>query len=174
MGMKAMDVSAFCTQCGASNPNSEIFCGSCGFNLEKQVTPSTGIPYVEPPQQRDIGAPQQPYQRPQFHPRQSYSVSWQDATKITIGVLLIIAGVGFGFFGLAIFAFAPFIGFAVLILLTAIPVFLGYSLLKGYMDGGEMIKTSISSFILGFLAYIYGIFVFIFMIIFFFDDFLYY
>lgn len=176
MGEKARDVNPFCTQCGTPNPEHDIFCGSCGINMEKQATPiqTTAVQapqYESPPIDRYATPSPQMYYGNQMHSQLPYLVRWQDASKITIGVLLMVAGLSFGWLGLVFIALDPFIGLMLLLLLTVIPIFIGFSLLKSFMGGWDMIKTSISSFIAGFVIYLYGIFVFIFMIFVLFDGF---
>lgn len=176
IGEKARDVNPFCTQCGTPNPEYDIFCGSCGINMEKQATPTQTSPvqapqYESPSINRYVTPSPQVYYGNQTHSQLPYLVRWQDATKITIGVLLIVAGLSFSLLGLVFIALDLFIGLMLLVLLTIIPTFVGFSLLKSFMVGWDMIKASILSFIIGFLIYLYGIFVFIFLIFILFDGF---
>lgn len=91
-------------------------------------------------------------------------MSGLDATKITFGVLLNIIGISFGIFGFFIFIlFLGFPSFGLLIILFpgVIPILVGYTLLKRFMGGWDMVRATIATLVVGFFTYLIGVIMFI-------------
>lgn len=179
MSFEKYNISMFCTQCGTDNKTLEAFCGTCGSSMKKaeiahpDPSPSNKALDLKPvytdTQPQSNSTSQAPYST-QHYPEQaiyggqSYPVKWQDATKITIGVLLIIAGIWFSFLTLIFLSEYPTGALIFFIFLTAIPIFVGYHLLNRFMGGWDMMKASLSTFLIGIVIYIYGIFAFLFIL----------
>ncbi len=179
MSFETDNISLFCTQCGTDNKALEAFCGTCGSSMKKaeiahpDPSPSNKALDLKPvyteTQPQSYSTSQAPYSTQHYpeqaiYGEQSYPVKWQDATKITIGVLLFIAGFWLGFVALIILSEYPAGALIFFIFLTAVPIFVGYYLLNRFMGGWDMVKASLSTFLVGVLIYIYGIFAFIFLL----------
>ncbi|MHA2032042.1 MAG: zinc ribbon domain-containing protein, partial [Candidatus Kariarchaeaceae archaeon] len=164
MSFETDNISTFCTQCGTENKGLDVFCGSCGFTMKKgksvEAEPSPSYQaVVSDPVQTEIQPqanatftphyPAQQYPGAAIYAGQSYPVRWQDAAKITVGIILFIAGVWFGFLAFTFFVYNPGGALIFFIFLTAIPIYVGYYLLSPFMGGGDMIKASVLTFIAG-------------------------
>ena len=87
-----------------------------------------------------------------------------DAVKITYGVLFIILDISFTIFGFMIFHLIPPLNLMIIAFPGIILIYIGYALLKRFMGGWDIIKATITAIVIGFLIYVLGLVIIIYLL----------